>query len=459
MGANIGTTVTNTLVSIGQSIDRDQFRRAFAAATVHDMFNFLTVLIFLPLEVITGYLFRLTDAIIGSLKLKTNEGLKQDYLKKITKPFTDKIIQLDKKLIEKIAKAKTIKERTKYEESSMIKYICGESQRNVTYLANVTVGNSFRLENKTKLVDVKDVPCEFLFHGTSLSDSAVGAILLIASVFVLCVCLISIVKLLHSMFRGRMATLTRKVVNTDFPKPFGFLAGYLAILFGAVLTFFVQSSSIFTSALTPLVGVGVITVDRMYPLTLGSNIGTTTTSLLASFAADSSKLPYTLQIALCHLFFNISGILVWYPVPIMRKVPLKMAKALGNTTAKFRWFAIAYIILIFFVIPGSVFGLSLAGTYVFIGIMVPIFLLIISIIIINIIQKKRPSMLPRKLKSWEWTPTWLRSLEPYDRTIKKITVLVKFKKDEKKGTASNSSDIEAIQNEGFVLEEAAPGRV
>lgn len=54
MGANIGTSVTNTIVSIVQAPDRNEFRRAFAAATVHDMFNWLTVIILLPIEVATG---------------------------------------------------------------------------------------------------------------------------------------------------------------------------------------------------------------------------------------------------------------------------------------------------------------------------------------------------------------------------------------------------------------------
>ena len=50
MGANIGTSVTNTIVSLGQAGDRNQFRRAFGGATVHDMFNWLCVLVLLPLE-------------------------------------------------------------------------------------------------------------------------------------------------------------------------------------------------------------------------------------------------------------------------------------------------------------------------------------------------------------------------------------------------------------------------
>lgn len=54
MGANIGTSVTNTIVAMGQIGDKDEFRRAFAGGTVHDMFNWLTVLILLPVEVLTG---------------------------------------------------------------------------------------------------------------------------------------------------------------------------------------------------------------------------------------------------------------------------------------------------------------------------------------------------------------------------------------------------------------------
>lgn len=56
MGANIGTSVTNTIVSLTQMGDRNEFRRAFAAATVHDMFNWLSVIVLFPLEIITSKL-------------------------------------------------------------------------------------------------------------------------------------------------------------------------------------------------------------------------------------------------------------------------------------------------------------------------------------------------------------------------------------------------------------------
>jgi len=54
MGANIGTSVTNTIVSLTQMGDRNEFRRAFAAATVHDMFNWLSVVVLFLVEVIAS---------------------------------------------------------------------------------------------------------------------------------------------------------------------------------------------------------------------------------------------------------------------------------------------------------------------------------------------------------------------------------------------------------------------
>ena len=85
MGANIGTSVTSTIVALMQSQDRDEFRRAFAAATVHDMFNFLSVMILLPLEAITGYLYHLSGALLPA-GLEQDKEMKQDILKKLTKP-------------------------------------------------------------------------------------------------------------------------------------------------------------------------------------------------------------------------------------------------------------------------------------------------------------------------------------------------------------------------------------
>lgn len=108
MGANIGTSVTNTIVSAGHANDRDQFRRAFAGATVHDVFNWLSVLVLLPIEAASGYLYHLSGEIVDSLGLSGNEHDKVELLKKITKPFTDKIIKIDSKVIRQIAEGEDV---------------------------------------------------------------------------------------------------------------------------------------------------------------------------------------------------------------------------------------------------------------------------------------------------------------------------------------------------------------
>ena len=228
------------------------------------------------------------------------------------------------------------------------------------------------------------------------------------------------VKLLNSLLKGRMAILIKKTINAEFPGPLRHLTGYFAILVGAGITFLVQSSSVFTSALTPLVGVGVVTLERMFPLTLGSNIGTTATGLLAAMASSGDKLQNSLQIAMCHLFFNISGILLWYPIPFLRKVPIYLAKCLGNTTAEYRWFAIFYLIMMFFVLPLIVFGLSLLSIWALAAVGIPAALLFIFVIVVNILQRKRPQSLPEKLKNWQFLPEPFRSLDPLDRLISKI---------------------------------------
>ena len=276
-----------------------------------------------------------------------------------------------------------------------------------------------------KLHHVVAAAGDYLFVGSGLpgklSEKAAGAILLIGSLLVLITCLILLVKTLNSLLQSSMASVVRKVINADFPHPFGFLTGYVALLVGAGITVLVQSSSVFTSALTPLVGLGIVTVERVYPLTLGSNIGTTVTSVLAALVAAASMIQLTMQIALCHLFFNVTGILIFYPIPFMRKIPIGIAKTLGNTTAKYRWFAIVYLIVMFLLLPLFVVGLSLASRWALVGVGVPFLLLMIVLVVINIIQRKRPHWLPLKLQNWDWLPEPLHSLEPYDRLVTSCT--------------------------------------
>ncbi|XP_038572491.1 solute carrier family 34 member 2b [Micropterus salmoides] len=412
MGANIGTSVTNTIVAMMQAGDRNEFRRAFAGATVHDFFNWLSVLILLPLEVATGVLYKLTSLIIKSFNIQAGEN-SPELLNVITDPLTDSIIQLDKSVITGIATGDAAARNM-----SLIKIWC-KKETNTTFwnvtLENCTAGAVCWEERNQTWTNYQE-KCKHLFVDTNLPDLAVGLILLALSLLVLCTCLILIVKLLNSMLKGQVAVVIKKVLNTDFPFPFGWVTGYIAILVGAGMTFIVQSSSVFTSAITPLVGIGVISLERAYPLTLGSNIGTTTTAILAAMASPGETLANSLQIALCHFFFNIMGILLWYPIPFTR-LPIRLARGLGNHTAKYRWFAAFYLFLCFLVLPVSVFGLSLAGWQVLVGVGVPIIVLVVFVIIVNVMQSRCPRYLPIVLRSWDFLPRPLHSMAPWDAVV------------------------------------------
>lgn len=203
-------------------------------------------------------------------------------------------------------------------------------------------------------------------------------------------------------------------------------------------------------------GIGVISLERAYPLTLGSNIGTTTTAILAAMAAPGETLANSLQvccsnhlffmavsycslslsvslyisvievslnlfvsplqIALCHFFFNIAGILLWYPIPFTR-IPIRLARALGNHTAKYRWFAALYLLLCFFLMPLTILGLSLAGWQTLVGVAVPIVVLAIFIIVVNLMQARCPQYLPSGLRDWDFLPRPLHSMAPWDHVV------------------------------------------
>ena len=219
---------------------------------------------------------------------------------------------------------------------------------------------------------------------------------------------------------GQIAKLIKRTMNRTYAFPYSLIADYSAILAGCILTILVQSSSIFTSALTPLAGIGIISLEKIYPLTLGANIGTTTTGILAALAADPNRLHDTMQIALCHLFFNISGILLFYPIPCMR-IPIPLSRMLGHITAKYRWFSIFYLLMMFFMLPLIVFSLSTLGSFAMLIIGIPFLLLVMIIVAINLIQHHLPHWLPSWLKNWRFLPLWMRSLDPLDRLITRLS--------------------------------------
>ena len=405
MGANIGTSMTSTLVSLTQMAEPDAYERAFSAATVHDCFNWLAVIALLLLELITrplghSYLEFLSGSITNAtFNQNATGGGKVTILKAITKPLTSKIVKINKKVLE----------------------CWGANAENTTY-CDTKLGTTRLLKvycddhKADNATDHSNEPifCPFLFNNPSMSDALLGGILLVLSLIMLTVCLLLIVKVLRSILEGSMANILKKFINADIPYV-PWITGYIAIIVGAIMTFVVQSSSVFSSTLTPMVGVGLITVERVYPLLLGSNIGTTTTAFLAALAEGKKE---SLQIALCHLFFNLTGIILYYPVPLTRW-PITICKILGRTTARYRWFALFYLFLMFFFLPGIIMALSIAGTVALMVIMVPLIILLFLIVVINVMQNKKPNWLPSIFKNWNFLPLWMHSLDPVDNFLRK----------------------------------------
>lgn len=178
---------------------------------------------------------------------------------------------------------------------------------------------------------------------------------------------------------------------------------------------------------------------------------------MAALASDPGSLRNSLQLAFCHLLFNVTGILLFYPVPFMR-IPVRLARGLGNTTVKYRWFSLFYLFGMFFLLPVAVFSLSCIGPHVFVIVGTPVLLLILLIVLVNVVQAKRPTWLPFKYRTWDWLPLWMHSLDPMDRVITRIGSRCPgcaFLQDESRRDAS-ALGIRANQSQLHILEAAKP---
>lgn len=151
MGANIGTSVTNTIVSVAHSGRRAEFRRAFAGATVHDMFNWLCVIILLPVEIafgtlslfipffppldmiidIPGYLNYTTGFVVSLMHISGEHKKPPKLLQHLTEPFTNLVVQLDKSKLSAVALAGE-SESQDGADSSLIKRNCARAVANST---------------------------------------------------------------------------------------------------------------------------------------------------------------------------------------------------------------------------------------------------------------------------------------------------------------------------------------
>merc|ERR1711998_485848 len=192
-----------------------------------------------------------------------------------------------------------------------------------------------------------------------MGDVLGSTVVLIIALFFLCFALYWIVRILHYLVLSSGRRVGENGEQTPFMKCTQKVLGMhpiLSIIYGMLMTITVQSSSIVTSTLTPLVALDIITLEQMLPLTLGANIGTTCTAFIASVVSGSQD---AIQVSICHLLFNILGIAIWFPIPAMRAVPLGWARLMGEYVLMFPWFGMFYIGVAFVALPTALYCCSL----------------------------------------------------------------------------------------------------
>ncbi len=187
-----------------------------------------------------------------------------------------------------------------------------------------------------------------------LLPSPLGAALaIVAGMAMIVVSVVLLGRLLRRVLIGR----TREMVHRAMGR--GPLSGVAS---GTVITLLVQSSSTTTSLVVPLAGAGVLTLRQVFPFVMGANIGTCVTALLAATGIDGPYRVLALQVALVQLLFNILGVVLFLLVPWLKDTPIRSAEWLGDRAALHRAWAIGYVLIVFFVLPGGVLAAqSLSG--------------------------------------------------------------------------------------------------
>lgn len=260
MGANVGTSVTNLLVSLGHISQKAEFKRAVGAAVVHDLFNLIAVIILFPVQCATNFLGHFSQFLA-----KTFQSLGGLHAVSPIKVITTPVI-------------------------GVIENLTGRS----------------------------------------------GIIELAISLALLFIALRYLVKVLKSLFIGRMEVFFDRII---------FKNALTGLLFGLILTALIQSSSITTSLIVPLIGAGILTLEQIFPYTLGANIGTTVTAMLASLATGNIS---AIAVAFAHFGFNVIGVALIFRV---RFIPISLARWLADLSIKSKIYPLIYIAVIFFIVP------------------------------------------------------------------------------------------------------------
>lgn len=262
MGANIGTTLTSTLVSLSYIMNKKQFKRALSAGLLHDIFNIFTVLVLLPLEISFNLLSNLASSIAQFFGPDESYSGPIVYSKIFTRPVTEWIA--------------------------------------------TTIG----------------IPVLTMVLSVIL---VFGAIKILSS----------------SVYKTFVVDSFKKISNLIFKKP------HMAFLYGTFFSAAVQSSTVTTSLLVPLVANKRVSLPKSFPFIIGANVGTTITAVIAAIY----KTEAAIALAIVHVLFNLIGAMIFLPFPAVRNLPVRLASYMGEISVKNRFIGFAYILLTFFIIP------------------------------------------------------------------------------------------------------------
>jgi sodium-dependent phosphate cotransporter len=273
MGANVGTTITSTIVSLGFINKRKEFKRAVAGGTYHCFFNLLTVIVLFPLEYYYGSLSSLSEAVANYFVSPS---------------------------------------------------VAGQTNGTLHFWSAFNPISNF-------LVNI--IPYGFVLIVLSFA-------LLFSSILVFR-------KIISDLMKAKSPQAFSRFFFKNQLKSFGW---------GLVTTAAIRSSTITTSVVVPIVAKKIVTLRQAAPFIMGANIGTTITAFIA--AALNSNTASSISIAIAHFLFNLIGVLLFFPIPVLQKLPIKLASALGQLTLRYRLAGFVFILLTFFFIPFSLIYLN-----------------------------------------------------------------------------------------------------
>jgi solute carrier family 34 (sodium-dependent phosphate cotransporter) len=329
IGSNIGATMASILASMAHIGNSDELERAFSGAVVNNLYNLVSALVMFPLEWAFHPLKRLAEASTKNIFVDKYYQAVEGFPEKYVVPVIRRVIVSNTKMMILIAENKTYFNCETGGEFYPTECDDPSNPRKST-CSKIGLINCDR--------DSDECPALFEPGATAEYDRGAGG-----GIFVVGCLLLFLTAALFAFIMRKIANCTIKI------NP------YLAMIVSCGFTMVTQSSGVITTTLTPMVGVGVLDLDQMYALTIGSNLGTAFTSLIASTFSGSI---HTAQLSFAHMYFNLFGVFLFYPIHWARRLVLTPAIQLGKGTRVWRGYPILFICFAFYMVPLFLLGVS-----------------------------------------------------------------------------------------------------